>query len=64
MSSSGKKGDEKNFIVTLYLIKIENKNMEVLAYQSVHILKLGQMIMFLFLQKYFVAELAKGVVKG
>jgi hypothetical protein len=36
MSSSGKEGDEKNFIVTLYPIKIEDENMKVLAYQSVN----------------------------
>jgi len=33
---SGKEGDEKNLIVTLYPVKIEDENMKVLAYQSVN----------------------------
>jgi len=33
---SGKEGDEKNFMVTLYIIKIEDENMKVLAYHSVN----------------------------
>ena len=32
---SGKEGDEKNLVVTLYPVKIEDENMKVLAYQSV-----------------------------
>jgi len=30
---SGKEGDEKNMIVTLYPVKIKDENMKVLAYQ-------------------------------
>jgi len=34
---SGKEGDEKNLVVTLYPVKIEDENMKVLVYQSVNI---------------------------
>ena len=33
---SGKEGDEKNMVVTLYPVKIEDENMEVLAYHAVN----------------------------
>lgn len=34
---SGKEGDEKNLVVTLYPVKTEDENMKVLVYQSVNI---------------------------
>ena len=34
---SGKEGDEKNLLVTLYPVKTEDENTKVLVYQSVNI---------------------------
>lgn len=34
---SGKEGDKKNLVVTLYPVKTEDENMKVLVYQSINI---------------------------
>jgi hypothetical protein len=34
---SGKEGDEKNLVVALYPVKIEDENMKVLVYQFINI---------------------------